>query len=514
MDRKFGFLRKKLELRKYQDREKKFILVMIDALGYDTLMDLKGSKYLPFLSKLMTRYNVTSYNVGIPTTTPYVQAGLFYNYNKIIPGFRFRDKKKKWDMSTADPEVAYYLDGLLKEKNKGILEGGSSLGNMFTGGAERNLFTFPGMHANSRITNVRDVLQVLVFNPFSIPRVLYYMVKDFFVEFYENIDDQLKKKKGDFVNWFFFYPFFPFFRFAINGFVREVLTEAAILEMKRKSPKICVNFHGFDWISHYRGANKKSSFLALKEIDKKLEWLYKSAKKEGYDFYVFSDHGIVPGVPFDKLYNQSLLEFVTRVKEKKREVRDKNWDYISYKLSYLHENFSLPLRVVNTFLKGIFKVKKKSKKVEQISVGKASCIAHIYFNDKEHRLDLSEIENLHPGVVDKLVNHDGIGLVIGMEKGEMKVLSKEKDVLRKYGDAKWLENSLKSFVKMKYFGDLFILGAIKDGKIVTFEDFHMATHDGFGLNQEKGFFLSEEKYNFSDSEDSRVLYSVFNKTYK
>ena len=57
--------------------------------------------------------------------------------------------------------------------------------------------------------------------------------------------------------------------------------------MKRKSPKICVNFHGFDWISHYRGANKKSSFLALKEIDKKLEWLYKSAKKEGYDFYVF-----------------------------------------------------------------------------------------------------------------------------------------------------------------------------------------------------------------------------------
>jgi len=96
----------------------------------------------------------------------------------------------------------------------------------------------------------------------------------------------------------------------------------------------------------------------------------------------------------------------------------------------------------------------------------------------------------------------------------MKILSKEKDVLKKYGDAKWLENSLKSFVKMKYFGDLFILGAIKNGKIVTFEDFHMATHDGFGLNQEKGFFLSEEKYNFSDSEDSRVLYNVFDKTYK
>ncbi|MAG77954.1 hypothetical protein CL616_01165 [archaeon] len=495
MNGKFKYLREKYGLKKLKNKEKKFILVMVDALGYNTLMDVKNE--LPFLSKLMKKNNVTSYNVGIPSTTPYVQAGLFYGYDEIIPGYRFYDKKNKKRIVVGTPMGAAFIEEQLKKKYRGLLYGGSSLGNVYVAGAKRTLFTFPGIFAKSRITNVRDVLSVLLYNPFSFFRVVYFSVKEFFVEIYENIMDHLRRKK--YANFSFFYPFFPFFRLGINAFVREVITEAAILEMKRKSPKICVTYLGYDWVSHYRGPRSKSSILVLKEIDKKLKWLHNTAKEEGYDFYVFSDHDIVQGLPFDKLYNQSLTEFITRVKEGKKEIRDSWSDYVSYKLGVLHENFSIPLKAVNTFFLSLFKVRNEDE-IKEIEVCQSSCIAHIYFTKHEKRLSLKEVEKYYPGIIDKLVKHEGIGLVVGKEKiiGD----------LSKYGDEVQLKKWLKKFSNMKYFGDLFVIGAIKDDQIVTFEDFHLGTHDGFGLGQEKGFFLSKKKYNFSNSFDAKVLHEV------
>ena len=484
---KFSFLKRKLALKNNPDRKKKFILIMVDALGYDNLK--KGISYMPFTKKLLESYNLTSYNVGLPSTTPFVQAGLFYGHNDFIPGFRFRDKVNDRDFTAGTPVDAAFLEGELVKKHRGVLFNGSSIGNNFTGGAVRTIFTLPGIYAKSRITNIRDVLGVMIFNPFSFFRVGFYSFKEFFVEIYENIKDNLNRKEGEYVNFSIFFPFFPFFRLGINAVFREVATEAAILDMKRKVPRICVNFNGYDWVSHYRGPYTKSSFLVLKEIDKKLKWLYKVAKENGYDFYMFSDHGNVPAVPFDRLYNQSLSEFLIRVKDKKRDVRDLRVDYVVYKLKYLHENFSIPLRAVVGFFMKFFKVKKK-KKVGEISVHNSSCIAHIYFNKFKKRLFVEQIEKEYPGIIDKLANHDGIGLVLGRSKKGLKV----------YGDLKKYGVSLKElekFSKLKNFGDLFVIGDIKEGKIVTFEDFHFGSHDGFGLNQEVGFFVSKKKYDFS-----------------
>ena len=510
MDRKTEFLREKLRLERVQDSDKKFILTMVDAFGFNSLKKVRDTKYMPFLSQLLKRYNVTSYNVGVPTTTPYVQASVFYGVNDMIPGFRYFDKNYKKRIVAGSPLGAFHVEKKLQERGKGILVNGSSLGNIFAGGAKRTLFTFPGMHAKSRITNVRDVLSVLAVNPFSFFRVGYYAVNEFFVEVYENVYDLLKKKKGEFVNFSFFYPFFPFFRLGINSFTREVLTEAAILEMKRKVPRIAVNFHGYDWVSHYRGPKSKSAKLVLKEIDKKLKWLYKTAKKEGYDFYIYSDHDIVPSVPFDKLYNQSLSEFITNVKEHRRSIRDKDWDYIAYKLKYMHENLSIPLKAVNSFLLQLFKVKKKHK-VKKVSVHNSSSLAHVYFNEHEGRLNLEDVEKHYPGLIDKLVNHDGVGVVLGKDEKGFQVLSKHKKVLDKYGGEKMLLKSIRKFVDMEHFGDLCVVGDIKGDKMVSFEDFHLGSHDSFGLEQEKGIFISKEKHDLTNSEDASVLYSILKK---
>lgn len=505
MDKKTKFLTKKLGLEKVRDRDKKFILIMIDAFGFNSLKGVRNTKYMPFLSQLLEKYNITSYNVGVPTTTPYVQASVFYGSNNIIPGFRFYDKKNKKNISVGTLSGATYIEKILELKNKGILSGGTSLGNMFTGGAKRTLFTFPGMHAKSKVQNVGDVLGVLVVNPFSFLRVGYYSIKEFFIELYENTSDLIFKRK-EFVNYPFFYPFFPFFRLAVNAFTREVLTEAAILDMKRKVPKIGMNFHGYDWVSHYRGPKSKSAKLVLKEVDKKLKWLYKVAEKEGYDFYVYSDHDIVPSIPFDKLYNQSLSELITNIKEKRKPVSDSSWDYIGYKLKYLHNNFSLPLRAVNSFVLNFFKIK-NGEKIGNIVVRKNSSLAHVYFNKHQKRLNLEQIEKDYPGLIEKLVNHDGIGIVLGKGKNGFEMLSKHKKVLEKYGCEKLLK-SIRKFVDMEFFGDLCVIGDIKDGKIISFEDFHLGSHDSLGLEQEKGIFVSKKKYDLSESEDGCVLYDI------
>ncbi|MFH1972572.1 MAG: alkaline phosphatase family protein [archaeon] len=480
----------KLKLEKLPKKEKKFILVMVDGFGYHNLKELQDTKYMPFISKLLKKYNITPYNVGLPSTTPYVQAGIFYNKNDIIPGFRYYDKEKEKEVVSGYPKTAKELEIELEKNYPGILKGGASIGNHFTGGATRNIFTLPAIYTQSNLTNVRDIATILILKPIAFIRVNFYSLKEFMIEIFENIKDNVNK---EYANLSFFYPYFPFFRLGINAIFKEVATEAAILEIKRENPKISINFNGYDWLSHYRGPKHKSTKKVLKEIDKNIKRLYKHAKKNNYDFYIYSDHSQVPSIPFDKVYNQTLNELVTRIKNNKRHLRDTTFDYFLYKLNFYYENFSQPLRIlIKPFLKLFYFPKKETIKRE-ISVHNSSCISHIYSKNP-----------IDSDLINKLVSHDGIGMVI--QKEPYKILSKHKEPLKIYNIT---EKQLETFSKQKHFGDLFVIGDIKGDKIISFEDFHLGSHDGFGLNQDVGFFISKEKYDFSKSEDSRVLHHVF-----
>ncbi len=71
------------------------VVIHIDGLGYDNLQKALAGGYLPFVKSLLENedYEVLPYRCGIPSTTPYCQAGILYGDNAEIPSYRWWDKQ-------------------------------------------------------------------------------------------------------------------------------------------------------------------------------------------------------------------------------------------------------------------------------------------------------------------------------------------------------------------------------------------------------------------------------------
>jgi hypothetical protein len=67
-------LLKQLKLKKSKSSSKrKFIVVQIDGLGFDTLQRVRQTKHMPFLRKFVQENKLTQWSCGFPSTRNYVR---------------------------------------------------------------------------------------------------------------------------------------------------------------------------------------------------------------------------------------------------------------------------------------------------------------------------------------------------------------------------------------------------------------------------------------------------------
>ena len=137
-----------------------------------------------------------------------------------------------------------------------------------------------------------------------------------------------------------------------------------------------------------------------------------------------------------------------------------------------------------------------------VAVRVSGPLAHVYFNVSDQRLDLSDLAVLYPTLLNRLIEHPGVGLVVGRE-GEETVMLGPKGTLTVHPDVDQLRgaNPLEGLVDLPeqaerihrlasfpHSGDLIILGAWENGAVITFED-QIGTHGGLGGPQERPFVL-------------------------
>ena len=442
-------------------------------------------------------------------------------------------------MGVADSARA--IEEEISWKNNGILRGGTSIGNIFCGGATRSIITVAHLYkTETGQKNLRDILALILLNPWATAKVIFSSTLEFCVELYESFLDIVKGfLYNKHFNWPFILPYFPFFRTFINATVREISTETALLEMQRNVPYIYLTYGGYDWISHYRGPDSLSAFTLLKGIDADISRLYKTASKKDYDLYVLSDHGQVPAIPFDRLYYERFEDFVERMSllptkgfHSNQDERNSRMKYVYYKLHYYYEHMSFPLRVgIHALLKYMGRQLRKERKdpsidwknKKQILMLYSSSLVQLYFTDSSHRCELGEIEKKYPGFVEKLVGHPGVGFVIGKEGKDIvilhargKVILSGKEVtfigerfLQVYGDERKLVKQIRYFADLRYSGDLILNGAFDGKRIIAFEHFHFGSHDSIGGKQCDAFFISREKIELGDVLNAKELYHIF-----
>src|SRR5262247_2469861 len=122
--------------RRSGDGRRGVVVLQMDALPYAELRRAIELGYCPTISEMVREegYTLRRWFCGLPSATPYCQAGILYGENAGIPAFRFYDKARRLVVTCNSPRGVQYIRDRIR--TPGALAGGSSYVNLLDGDAQ------------------------------------------------------------------------------------------------------------------------------------------------------------------------------------------------------------------------------------------------------------------------------------------------------------------------------------------------------------------------------------------
>jgi endonuclease/exonuclease/phosphatase family metal-dependent hydrolase len=288
------------------------IMIQIDGLSQPQFERALDRGELPFLRRLIKRehYQVHTHYSGLPSTTPAVQAELFYGVKGAVPAFSFRDHATRRIVRMYEPDAAASVEALhTGHGNEALLKGGSAYSDNYTGGAAETHFcpSSMGWGPTLRAANPLVVLAFLLGNLYSFLRVAILFLLEFGLALLDFVRGLVRGH--DFVKELKFIPT----RVGISILLRELCVIGGKIDISRGLPIIHINFLGYDEQSHRRGPRSLFAHWTLKGIDDAVARLWRAANHSAwrhYDVWVYSDHGQVRVHPYHLVQGYPLAEAV------------------------------------------------------------------------------------------------------------------------------------------------------------------------------------------------------------
>ncbi|MFO7602278.1 MAG: alkaline phosphatase family protein, partial [Gammaproteobacteria bacterium] len=269
------------------------ILIQIDGLSQPQFEHALRHAELPFLKRLINRehYHVHAFYSGLPSTTPAVQAELFYGIKGAVPAFAFRDHVTGKIIRMYEPEATARFEELHGAgDHENLLEDGSAYADCFTGGADESHFcpSSMGWGPALRHANPLVLLAFILANLYSFARIAVLLFMELGIALYDSVRGLVDGQ--NFIKEMKFIPT----RVAISIVLRELCVIGGKIDISRGLPVIHINFLGYDEQSHRRGPRSLFAHWTLKGIDDAIARLWRAAHRSEwrhYEVWIYSDHG-------------------------------------------------------------------------------------------------------------------------------------------------------------------------------------------------------------------------------
>jgi len=548
--KKYAAIVKRLALRQQTTEDADdpgLIIIQIDGLAHEHLLQAMRRRRLPNIRGMLDRdgFTLSRWRCGLPSSTPAAQAGIMFGDNDDIPAFRWYDKPLRRSVVCKSPEIANQLQIHASRGKPGILSGGSSYVNMFDGGAARSLFTVSAFRTQSFFGGMRGagLLALFLLNPLRTFRVLYLVLKEYATDSLQRLSARIKGQ-----SYLPVLSTFPFVRIVSNVILREIETFAVLVDVYRGVPAIYANYYGYDEIAHHFGVGSRAALQSLHDIDQRIgqiERLQRAKLSRSYTLCLLSDHGLTPSQPFVERYGQTLGQYVSEQLGSSVflvEHAGGEYDHMFQTRFLLDELKAVEQSLGPTATKVARRIRLLVQRrlrlnrelpewdVERqhdVVVKSSGSLAHVYFNISNQRMDLSEISAAYPGLVVRLLAHEGIWLVIARE-GELTLIMARDGVLtlgaegQPYAegthpllglpDPGLSAEQIRRIASFAPSGDLILLGAYDpdENQVVCFER-QWASHGGLGGPQDYPFIIYPQRldWDLSHVRNSRDLYPFF-----
>jgi endonuclease/exonuclease/phosphatase family metal-dependent hydrolase len=283
------------------------ILVQVDGLSHTQLLRALEGK-MPFLRRLVRRehYRLHPLYSGMPSSTPAVQAELFYGVRGAVPAFSFRHARsgRIIRMFEAEP-VALIEQELARKGGRALLTGGSAYADVYTGGAAEAHFcpTSLGWGPPLRDGKRWATALLIASHAYSFLRTAALFLLEILLAIVDCVRGIIAKR--DLVKELRFVPI----RVVISILLRELSVIGAKIDIARGLPIVHLNLLGYDEQAHRRGPNSAFAHWTLKGIDDAIARLWRAAHRSTrrhYDVWIFADHGQESVMPYARRFGRSV----------------------------------------------------------------------------------------------------------------------------------------------------------------------------------------------------------------
>ena len=396
---------------------RRFLVVQIDGLSRVVFEAALEAGRIPNMARLLTgrRFVRHAMSVGLPSSTPAFQAAAMYGVKPDIPGFHYYDKRAGRELHFPEPGVADFVESRHAAGRRGILEGGSCYGCVFTGGAENSLLTFARLMKPTRagLPLLRLGASTVLLG-WVIAKCFWLTVVELW-RFLWRLVFQRESVSHDGLRWLGL-------KIVFSIWVRELFTLSVSADLYRGLPAVYVNFLDYDVFAHAFGPAHPSALRALHHIDNAIGQLLRITERlpeRGYDLYVLSDHGQTRTRSFAQVTGGQSLEEVVRgifgqsLPADVRPDRARPRPGVTRQLAgYRHPDAR---GILQRFFNHVEPTRSRvltTDGEETVRIITAGPNAFIYFLDSAEPLPFEEIDRRHPGAARLLSKHPGIGLVL------------------------------------------------------------------------------------------------------
>ena len=508
-------------------------MLQIDALAYSDLRRALELGLCPTIARLMREgFDLRRWFCGLPSATPYCQAGMFHGENAGIPAFRFYDKTARKVITCNAPHGVQYIRDRIH--SPGALAGGSSYVNLLDGDAQTVAFTVATrekMSVYRRLGGTRMGLLMLL-HPIRMARMVLQGAFEWLLEEWERARGELAGRVTHSEG------IFPFIRILSNVVVRELQTMAILLDVYLGVPVIYSTFMQYDELAHHFGPSSKQALADLRRTDARISEIWRMAQLaggRGYDLVILSDHGMTPALSYRVKYGESLGATVQGILDETppvdtpapralasyaedTEYSDIGPEVVEAVAQLTPQSFGARkgIRRFRDWLRSryglreiIFPEKYRVDRTHDVVVTYSSCLALVYFAATEQRLTHNQIVD-HPHwsrLYERLIAHPGIGLVATVSKDGVALASRRgratlrdgqvenitgENPLEIFGTEPYVLRAVESLVKQPNAGDCVLFGEYDGYDIISFDD-QVGAHGSAGGDQVYPFIISPSR---------------------
>jgi uncharacterized membrane protein YvlD (DUF360 family) len=379
------------------------VFVEIDGLAFPVLQRALRDGHAPEMARWLAAgtHRLVEWETDLSSQTGASQAGILLGSNDDIPAFRWVEKETGTVMTCSAPRDCKELERRHTNGSGLLVDGGTSRGNLLSGGADEVILTVSRIGAERR---ANPGYRAFFSNGHNVTRASALFVGEIVLELWAAARQRRRgvEPRGHRGGTY------PFLRAAMCVVVRDLIVFSVISDMLRGRPAVYATLSGYDEVAHHSGLERHDTLETLRKVDKQLGRIARAARYAArpYEIVVLSDHGQTQGATFKQRNGYGLDDLVRRSIEP-RPVEtllggDENETAVGLALEEARDAGAAPAS----------KPGKKNVADQAVVVLGSGNLGLIYLMEERHRLTLEEIEDRHPRLVSNLREHRHIGFVL------------------------------------------------------------------------------------------------------